>query len=109
MAYANAGNVTPATSTHNRGLALDIGEKNNVALNNLIIDACKEAGFTGVLYHARHVHANLNPKVTTLPVIAPTTPGPVISTITPESTTDISPEEVTGLPTSTITQYLENL
>lgn len=66
MAYANAGNVTPATSTHNRGLALDIGEKYDAAKNNLIIKACKEAGFTGVIYHAKHVHANLNPKDTTL-------------------------------------------
>tara|TARA_B100001094_G_scaffold231912_1_gene226745 strand:- start:579 stop:1496 length:918 start_codon:yes stop_codon:yes gene_type:complete len=57
------GSVTPASTTHTRGLAIDIGSKGTTPLNNLVVKACKDAGFTGVVFHnsgdGAHTHANI--------------------------------------------------
>jgi hypothetical protein len=56
--YGN-GRVKPYTTTHTRGLAIDVRSV-NVTIDNLIINALEEAGFTGILYHdPPHIHANI--------------------------------------------------
>ena len=57
--------INPATTTHTRGLAIDIRANGvNVPLVNLMIELLKDAGFTGILYHnPPHIHANINPSI----------------------------------------------
>jgi hypothetical protein len=51
--------VLPYTTTHTRGLAIDVRSV-NAEIDNLIIDALEEAGFTGILWHSPpHIHANI--------------------------------------------------
>jgi hypothetical protein len=51
--------VLPYTTTHTRGLAIDVRSV-NADIDNLIIDALEEAGFTGILWHnPPHIHANI--------------------------------------------------
>ena len=51
--------VYPYTTTHTRGLAIDVRSV-NPTIDNLIIDALEEAGFTGILWHnPPHIHANI--------------------------------------------------
>jgi len=51
--------VFPYTTTHTRGLAIDVRSV-NADIDNLIIDALEEAGFTGILWHnPPHIHANI--------------------------------------------------
>jgi len=51
--------VFPYTTTHTRGLAIDV-RSINPQIDNLIIDALEEAGFTGILWHnPPHIHANI--------------------------------------------------
>lgn len=56
-------NVTPANTTHTRGLALDLRSTGDVTKDNLIIEMLYNAGFGGILYHdPPHIHANINPR-----------------------------------------------
>jgi len=51
--------VYPYTTTHTRGLAIDVRSV-NPTIDNLVIDALEEAGFTGILWHnPPHIHANI--------------------------------------------------
>lgn len=51
--------VFPYTTTHTRGLAIDV-RSYSPQIDNLIIDALEEAGFTGILWHnPPHIHANI--------------------------------------------------
>ena len=66
-------NITPANTTHTRGLAIDLksftkskkikGKKTiipDIARDNLIIELVREAGFVDIFYHGPpHIHANL--------------------------------------------------
>jgi hypothetical protein len=51
---------TPSTTTHVRGLAIDI-RSYSVDIDNLIIDALEASGFTGIIWHSPepHIHANI--------------------------------------------------
>ena len=56
-------NVTPANTTHTRGLALDLRSTEDVTKDNLIIEMLYNSGFGGILYHnPPHIHANINPR-----------------------------------------------
>ena len=55
--------VTPANTTHTRGLAIDISSKGSIEKDNLIIEMLYEAGFGSILYHEPpHIHANIDPR-----------------------------------------------
>jgi hypothetical protein len=56
-------NVTPANTTHTRGLALDLRSTGDITKDNLIIEMLYTSGFGGILYHdPPHIHANINPR-----------------------------------------------
>jgi hypothetical protein len=60
-------NVTPANTTHTRGLAIDVSvrDMNTNEINN-IIDFLYKNGFGAILYHdPPHIHANINPNIST--------------------------------------------
>jgi hypothetical protein len=49
----------PSTTTHVRGLGIDV-RSYSVDIDNLIIDALEASGFTGILWHdPPHIHANI--------------------------------------------------
>ena len=62
------GNVLPITTTHTRGLAIDIrqphpynGNSFNAARNKALQSALVESGFSGVLWHnPPHIHTNIS-------------------------------------------------
>ena len=60
--------LTPATTTHTRGLAIDVrsistSSNKDIAKDNLIIDMLHQAGFGRILYHdPPHIHANIDPR-----------------------------------------------
>jgi hypothetical protein len=60
-------NVTPANTTHTRGLAIDVSVRGmNTDEINIIIDFLYKNGFGGILYHdPPHIHANINPNLPT--------------------------------------------
>ncbi|MBL18881.1 MAG: hypothetical protein CMC82_03500 [Flavobacteriaceae bacterium] len=67
--------ITPANTTHTRGLAIDVrsvskdtdgdyvADRIDIAGDNLIIDLLYQAGFGRILYHdPPHIHANIDPR-----------------------------------------------
>ena len=60
-------NVTPANTTHTRGIAIDVRtEGMSTKEINLRIKLLQKSGFGGILYHdPPHIHANINPNLPT--------------------------------------------
>ena len=60
-------NVTPANTTHTRGIAIDVRtEGMSTEEINLRIKLLQKSGFGGILYHdPPHIHANINPNLPT--------------------------------------------
>tara|TARA_R110001592_G_scaffold66052_3_gene202731 strand:+ start:5493 stop:9008 length:3516 start_codon:yes stop_codon:yes gene_type:complete len=60
-------NVTPANTTHTRGLAIDVRAAGlSTEEINIRIKLLKKSGFGGILYHdPPHIHANINPNLPT--------------------------------------------
>jgi hypothetical protein len=58
-------NVTPANTTHTRGIAIDVrAEGLSVDEINVRIKLLKKSGFGSILFHdPPHIHANINPNI----------------------------------------------